>query len=148
MKIKTAGIPPEGITIEEEEDPARFNLKESGVELISPIRCRVRARLVGQLLLVRGEIVFEGRFSCSRCLEKFNRVVEIKDFQVQIPVTNPDGLIDLTDKIREDIILALPYKPLCSEGCRGLCPICGINLNQGSCDCRNQSSDNPFSQLT
>ncbi len=43
--------------------------------------------------------------------------------------------IDLEPLVREHFVLAVPYAPLCSEECRGLCPQCGINRNQGSCAC-------------
>jgi uncharacterized protein len=52
-----------------------------------------------------------------------------------------DGALDLADLVREQFELALPMKPLCSEGCRGLCPQCGTNLNLATCDCTNRWED-------
>lgn len=47
-----------------------------------------------------------------------------------------DGeVIDLEPLLREQFVLAVPYAPLCAEDCRGLCPQCGINRNQGTCTC-------------
>jgi uncharacterized protein len=46
-----------------------------------------------------------------------------------------DDRIDLNELLREQFYLALPMKPLCQEGCKGLCSQCGTNLNLGSCDC-------------
>ena len=43
--------------------------------------------------------------------------------------------IDLRPDIEQEIIMALPQQQLCAEDCRGLCPSCGIDLNQGQCDC-------------
>lgn len=43
--------------------------------------------------------------------------------------------VDLAPLLREQIILAVPFAPLCSEDCKGLCPVCGIDLNTGSCTC-------------
>ncbi len=43
--------------------------------------------------------------------------------------------VDLEPLLREQIILAVPFAPLCSEDCKGLCPVCGIDLNTGSCTC-------------
>jgi uncharacterized protein len=43
--------------------------------------------------------------------------------------------------MREQFYLALPMKPLCSEGCKGLCAMCGTNLNKGSCDCKREWED-------
>lgn len=43
--------------------------------------------------------------------------------------------VDLEPLVREQFVLAVPFSPLCSEDCRGLCPQCGINRNQGTCEC-------------
>src|SRR5262245_5847951 len=50
--------------------------------------------------------------------------------------------IDLGQLMREQFYLALPMKPLCSEACQGLCPVCGKNLNRESCGC-NRTWDDP-----
>ena len=46
--------------------------------------------------------------------------------------------IDLSIGIREAIVLSLPITPSCRDDCRGLCPVCGINLNKGSCACKRE----------
>jgi len=43
--------------------------------------------------------------------------------------------------IREQVLLALPTRPLCDEDCRGLCPSCGADLNEGDCRCATSHSD-------
>ena len=48
--------------------------------------------------------------------------------------------VDRLDEL-EQFLLALPMKPLCSEGCKGLCTICGTNLNRGACDCKREWED-------
>jgi uncharacterized protein len=50
-------------------------------------------------------------------------------------------VIDLTEILREQIILALPMYPRCSTDCKGLCPVCGVNLNQEACDCQRDEVD-------
>ena len=50
-------------------------------------------------------------------------------------------VIDLDEILREQIILALPMYPRCSPECRGLCPVCGIDLNQETCDCQRDEID-------
>ncbi len=49
--------------------------------------------------------------------------------------------MDLSPLIREQVLLALPTRPLCQEDCRGLCPHCGINLNRSACGCRVETVD-------
>lgn len=51
-----------------------------------------------------------------------------------IPFSSPE--IDLRPDLAQEIIMALPLQPLCTESCQGLCQICGTNLNQGRCDCQ------------
>ena len=55
--------------------------------------------------------------------------------------------IDLKDIVREQIYLSIPMKSLCSEGCLGLCPICGKNLNQGPCQCKGEKGHPGFLKL-
>ena len=55
--------------------------------------------------------------------------------------------IDLADFVRRGIIGALPMKVLCSEDCKGLCPICGKNLNEGACECDTTYIDPRFESL-
>jgi uncharacterized protein len=97
---------------------------------------------------------------CSRCLEPFTTPVgQTFDLRYQPHAQNTgegereieeDDLttafyendeIDLGQLIREQFYLALPMKPLCSNACRGLCPMCGTNLNSGTCDCKRDWQD-------
>jgi uncharacterized protein len=97
---------------------------------------------------------------CSRCLEPFSWPVNAEfDLRYQPHSHNTgegereveeDDLttafyesdeIDLGQLMQEQLYLALPMKPLCSDDCKGLCPTCGTNLNRGACDCSNQWVD-------
>jgi uncharacterized protein len=49
--------------------------------------------------------------------------------------------------MREQFYLALPMKPLCRADCKGLCPMCGTNLNRGTCDCKREWKDPRLSAL-
>jgi uncharacterized protein len=55
--------------------------------------------------------------------------------------------IDLGQLLREQFYLAMPMKPLCAEQCRGLCPVCGTNLNRGACSCKRDWDDPRFAAL-
>jgi uncharacterized protein len=55
--------------------------------------------------------------------------------------------VDLTDPLRESLILSLPIKRLCSENCQGLCPYCGVNRNVEICNCMSQTTDHRWDQL-
>jgi uncharacterized protein len=92
---------------------------------------------------------------CSRCLEPFTLPIDQAfDLRYQPHSSNTgegereieeDDLttafydneeIDLGQLMREQFYLALPMKPLCRDDCRGLCPVCGANLNRETCDCK------------
>ena len=100
--------------------------------------------------------------TCGRCLEPFTLPVDAEfDLRYHPHVQNTgtgeaeqeiedDDLttafyendeIDLGHLMREQFNLSLPMKPLCRDDCRGLCPVCGINWNKGSCDCKRDWED-------
>ena len=55
--------------------------------------------------------------------------------------------VDLEPLLREQVILAVPFAPLCREDCKGLCPVCGIDLNTGTCTCDRTPIDPRWSAL-
>jgi uncharacterized protein len=103
---------------------------------------------------------------CSRCLEAMQLPVDAAfDLRYQPHATNAgegereieeDDLttafykndeIDLEQLMREQFYLALPMKPLCSDECKGLCSMCGTNLNRAACDCKREFDDPRFAAL-
>ena len=103
---------------------------------------------------------------CSRCLEPFSWPVDaIFDLRYQPHAENTgeneaeieeDDLstafyendeIDLAQLMREQFLLSLPMKPLCSDACHGLCPVCGVNLNRSTCACKREWDDPRFAAL-
>lgn len=88
---------------------------------------------------------------CARCLCNFLLPLEIdftelfafskKTFPDSELIFPEDGYIDLNPIISEYIVLAKPINPLCSQTCKGLCPICGDNLNEKTCDHKNDTND-------
>ena len=55
--------------------------------------------------------------------------------------------MELDEVLREFVLLALPMQKLCSEGCKGICPVCGQNRNQQSCDCQTAPVDDRWAAL-
>ena len=113
----------------------------------------------GMELFFSGLLRAEVTATCARCAEDF-KVLSQRDFRfVLAPKSvgalggrdlNADDLefstydgeeVDVSPLIREQLLLALPTRPLCQEGCRGLCPQCGANLNLKSCNCSAQKFD-------
>lgn len=92
---------------------------------------------------------FDGR--CDRCAEPFSREEELEAEHILVSSLenedNDDFLLlenyqlQLDEVVVTDLLLALPTKHLCREDCRGLCPRCGKNLNEGLCGCREDKVD-------
>lgn len=120
-------------------------------------------------LLVTGTVQGTAQATCGRCLDDFELplVGEIEGYWLtenpgddvpedlaedEFEVIGEDRQMDLFPFIQAALVLALPFVPLCREDCKGLCPQCGKNLNDGSCDCAPESGDgfdsnNPFAVL-
>ena len=84
---------------------------------------------------------------CARCAKELTKTLNINaDYSVtrsqstdrEDYVTAPGGLLDVGEIARSLFYLELPSKVLCSEDCRGLCPVCGCDLNSGTCSCKQE----------
>ena len=104
-----------------------------------------------QGLYAQGRLTATVDNTCVRCLEPFDQVVSARLAELcHYPPENapPDSLtvsddahIDLTPVVREDFFLSIPMHALCRPDCKGLCPQCGANWNEGPCDCRDDTLD-------
>ena len=101
--------------------------------------------VAGMLLLsFEGSTVLKS--VCDRCLEPFDQpktvryecmlAEELEDEDSDDILLLEDGTVDLGDLARTVFILEMDTKTLCSEDCKGICPGCGVNLNQGKCVCK------------
>ena len=90
---------------------------------------------VGKNFVVRGQIDCTKTFTCDRCLTQAmeNQVHEFEEEFDQSQVV--EDLIDITELLRDTLLAGQPMKNLCKADCKGLCPVCGANLNDGECDC-------------
>ncbi len=116
-----------------------------------PIRVEVGLQNMGDRLIGTIHVDCEIRLECSRCVERAGFLVsaerQIQFLETPTPeqleselegwfVSRYDGeTVELDDDIRQMLVLAVPMKFLCREGCKGLCLQCGANLNRGSCGC-------------
>jgi len=134
VKVYVSKLPREGVRLRSGEPAGIIDIEGDDAVFDGPIDVDVFARLTGDTLLVKGTINARPRLRCSRCLEYYEHTLSCPDYMFTTTVRDGD-IIDLTESIREDIIIALPLKPLCSEDCKGLCPECGGSLNKGPCGC-------------
>jgi uncharacterized protein len=135
--------------------------------LDAPLRVRAKVSKAVDKFLIQGTIRGGIRIRCDRCLEPYHREleslfhvylvapgkgadgeeIELLDEDMEVDFIKGDA-IDLKDIVREQIYLSLPMKSICKESCRGLCSVCGANLNESSCLCGNAEGQPAFSKLS
>ena len=142
MIIDLDKLNPEGERFTGSESPVLMELEdEENVEVREGLQYDLRIAPLGEDLIVRGQLELDVSFRCSRCAEFFETTVRERQFDtVTSPPPNQRSM-DLTDDLREAILLAFPSYPLCGAGCKGLCAQCGTNLNKGPCRCQPQLND-------
>lgn len=129
---------------------------EEGLTQVGPLVASGVAELMGSIgeIQVRGEFHVKLAAGCDRCLEgaefaidrKFDlcyqpaetletgEEIGLKQDETELGFFDGEG-VRLEEILREQVLLALPAQRLCREDCKGLCPSCGANLNQGACSC-------------
>lgn len=141
------------------------------------VRFRGPIEVAGTLINTGDCLMFTGTASgvvellCDRCMESFESKVkgDVKSMFVdasRTPLQSTGAArrddraddfeirqfegdeIDLTDDVRETILLALPTKRLCSLECKGICPMCGANRNASDCSCQSDSGDPRLAELS
>jgi uncharacterized protein len=169
MQLPIEKIGDEGLDLVLEPDVREFPVledirKEGGAVFESPIRFEVRAVRAESYIEIGGTFFGRARLTCSRCLAEFFLDLQ-DDFSLtylprpEMPEqmrpgeeaelsTDEIGLIpfdgdriDLREGLQEQLVMALPVKPLCRPDCRGICPRCGADLNRSACRCTGSSVD-------
>lgn len=151
LTLDLARLDREGSLPVEADVPADDPLFEGvGFELGEPMRVRLRASTAGT-----GEVVVRGTLDtrldrqCRRCLESVSRAWSRAVTWVFAPPDELDGendlevrqlpvstsTLDLSEAVREELILETDPYVECRKACRGLCPVCGINRNHETCEC-------------
>ena len=130
------------------------------------VQGKIKLVRTGRGMLAKGTLHTEAEVTCSRCLSPFSCPLTLNIEEEYLPTTDivsgavlplPEEpswftideyyLLDLTEAIRQYMMLAIPMKPLCREDCAGICLTCGHNLNQGPCGCLPQEADSYWSEL-
>jgi len=119
----------------------------------NPIRVHVKIDKEISNLIIRIRVCTLAHFTCDRCLNEFDREIcektellyskeqpaieygeYFRDYDDQIrPYPTDMDIIDITKDVRDTLLLAVPMKVLCRSDCKGLCPVCGANLNTETC---------------
>ncbi len=120
---------------EGEETEGLKDFQDPLIRILSPIRYRLTAHLAADELIVRGQLEVTVSARCARCGEWSETVLREPSFMRCVHVRALNDVINLTEDVREDTLLIFPANFLCSASCKGMCPVCGANLNQAPCSC-------------
>ena len=104
------------------------------------ITYRLSAVMAGADLIVTGTASVPLATVCARCLDDIRVTIAVKDLCFHFEKVR-DLEVDLTDDVREELLLAVPSCFYCSPDCKGICPMCGANLNHASCACDKQQAE-------
>jgi uncharacterized protein len=169
MKINVMNIPEEGLNVQFFKDKTWtgqiFAAEENPGFALDRIDVSATLKRIRQTLYLEGNLRTEVEMDCSRCLEAARLPISapfkyiLTPAQAEHPeeqelnaedldfIYYQDDLIDLDPLVAEQILLQIPMKVLCREDCRGLCPHCGISLNQHSCQCHAERIDSRLAVL-
>ena len=164
-------IPEEGKEVALKVDVKKANkyfslLKNSDFSATSDVEGKVRVWSKDGMVIVEGEVSVELDLTCSRCLTHFRYPVyhhfrsiyspfhemckvedlELKPYDMDVSIYNGIDL-DLDNVLFEQVFLGMPAQVLCRPDCKGLCPVCGVNLNLETCQCDAPLPDTPFTVL-
>ena len=117
----------------------------------TPVRVEGKVESIADTLCLSAEAFVKYFAECDRCGEPCEKEYSVKVGYVLVTelageeqdhiLVVEDMTIDLDELLREEIILSIPSKHLCSENCKGLCVTCGKNLNEGECSCNKKQID-------
>jgi uncharacterized protein len=131
-----------------------FDLAGQKIRFDSPVEVKGEIELKDTTVLVSGQVRTKVVLTCSRCLEEYLLGLEADFSERFVPAELTSVLedqdeyrvyegneIDLAPVILENIILSLPMQQLCTAECRGICAVCGIDMNTKECHCLREDSD-------
>jgi uncharacterized protein len=168
LQINIARLKDEGLDFDQnlgEDWFAGWQEEDPDLEFSAPGNISVQVHLErhGRDILVRGHLEGALNLTCSRCLVSFSYPVAA-DFDLLLAPAPAKAAaadeelskadldrdfyagetVNLESIIKEQVLLTLPLKPLCAEACKGLCPRCGVDLNQETCQCPAEESTSPL----
>ncbi len=121
--------------------------EETGeTKLLSPVSFSAGIQKMSGYLSVSGKLSFELSSPCVRCLKTARSKIggQIGFF---ISLSRKENRIDISDDMRQQVAMAMPERIMCSDECKGLCAMCGKDLNEGVCSCKTEETDNRFQAL-
>ena len=153
MLINISSIPEEGLK-HELELPVKVNDHPDTAHVL------IKISRLGKMIFAEGSIKISATLTCCRCLKDYSYPLDLtfseeytpagvsdeeKEYELTETELNldfySDEEIDISELITEQVLLAVPMKPLCSPECPGLCTVCGKDLSEGICKCETKTVD-------
>lgn len=137
----------EDIPFEFEVESDALEISNDEVSFFGNVKVAGMLRYIGEGYLAEGNIEVNKRFTCDRCLKDVEKSEKIffeekfTSYETDDSTVFTGDEIDLTDMARDGILAGEPIQKLCKEDCKGLCLICGHDLNEGECGCDRQIPD-------
>lgn len=164
MIIDIDKLPQEGLVVKKDFEFFNSELVEEDAVFMEPVQAEVSVRRLGEELLIKGRIQTKVSFICCRCLSPYEFRVdsafdlvylpeELEEAKEQLEEEDLTKLyyysrrIDLKNVVLEQLNLTFPVRPLCSEDCQGICPVCGQIIDEGHCTCEVSRSDPRLEKL-
>ena len=171
MKIELFGSHVTRDSFDISSDAGELGVHSDDFELHDTVNVSCSYSRNGDVIRFDGSVTASVCMQCSRCLDEFDReytgdfsfvarqlrkgesVAEFPEYDNDddetrlIYVGHEENAIDITEFVRDALILSIPLKHLCSESCRGLCSVCGANLNEETCSCSSTHTDGRWREL-
>jgi uncharacterized protein len=142
IKFSVSRVEKEAVFLEGNEPPSFWALPENDTYTpVTPVSYELTVKSAAGSIIVTGQVSGSVSATCGRCLAPLE--MEISNSSIELYYAKneiTDEELDITDDIRDELLIELPMNPLCDEDCKGLCPICGINRNKKECHCTRQGN--------
>lgn len=164
IEIDLEGIDPEnGLALQMEKPFGFFFNEGDGVNGVGDVTVDLTLIRAGEDVFVTGRAEGTVKLQCGRCLAEYEMTLAPAIEAPFFPRAgeSPEGgdgddgevnyhdgeKLDLFPVLHDHLLLAIPFKPLCTEECKGLCPKCGADLNAAPCGCKPKEPDARFAAL-
>jgi uncharacterized protein len=166
LLIDRSTIPHEGSTRRFSCTASALGVVDAELAVLRTVEIECRLYKVDREVVAQGSLRTVVRLTCSRCAEEFEFPLDVALDAVYLPIqeisaeqaedldeggvdvyTYAEEMIDLTEMVRDKLLLSIPLQPHCLIECQGLCPACGVNRNLVSCQCAEATLGSPFERL-
>ncbi len=128
------------------------------ISIVSPINFLGKIISQSEKIFIVGKYSCDIEFICHRCVKHFTKKIE-GNIEEELVLNDSEEsktedfysinnyMIDLGEIVRSELTLSLPIKVICDDKCRGLCPVCGVDLNTEECTCEQDKIDPRLAKL-